>query len=709
MNRLWAMAMMAVLFCWTGSADASADSTCYPKWKVKHTDLTGCSSMAILSPGNDSRVNLLMLLQDRHEKVGPAGRYGYDIPERRGDAEPFGYSVFATALAPPATGTENEEAASFPWGTRCMSNMAASADFLTELARAKKISIDERATLAAVRTMLNPQCIEGDLAAGLVRQGLSLVKSKQGLAFARYLIGAAAFYDGEFAGAKDSFSDIGKSGSPWLSEAASYMLGRVALNAAMAGAFDEYGSLVTGTARSDVLNDAEAGFRGYLAAYPNGRYAPSARGLLRRVYWLGKQHDRLLAEYVAQFAQKDATKRNMSLPDLVQEFDIKLLSELKPEEVSDPMLLAVADLRAMRHDGDPKIADYDGPPITRSALDEQRDRFSGHGTLYSYVIAVHAFYVDNNPADVLALIEENPGETISYLGFSRQLLRALASDALSLPDTRQALVGLVQSAKLPFQRGTAELALAMHDERHKKVEAVFAINSPIGDPDIREMLLRYHAGPALLRQRHADPRATQRERDVALFVLLYKDITRGAYGDFLLDVKKVPRDARPQAPDDYQSPPYTDVARFRWASPGEFACPGLAGVASTLSVKPNDPHGILCLGEFIRMNGFDPDFYGITRYLDSQPDSNELGGTPTAFLGTRFSRLEGYKSVMRSPSSQANDKAYALYRAVYCFAPSGNNGCDESEIPQSQRKAWFQRLKTEFPQSPWAKRINYYW
>ena len=82
---------------------ASSDSTCYPTWKVKQTALDGCSSSALISPGNDTRVNLLMLLFDRHGSVGvshvPDYDY-YDGGERRGEARPFNYPVFALTLGP---------------------------------------------------------------------------------------------------------------------------------------------------------------------------------------------------------------------------------------------------------------------------------------------------------------------------------------------------------------------------------------------------------------------------------------------------------------------------------------------------------------------------------------------------------------------------------------------------------------------------------
>ena len=71
--KLRSLALAALAFAApfaVAPAQASADSTCYPDWKIRQTDLNGCSSTALLSPGNDTRVNLLMLLHDRHGSVG---------------------------------------------------------------------------------------------------------------------------------------------------------------------------------------------------------------------------------------------------------------------------------------------------------------------------------------------------------------------------------------------------------------------------------------------------------------------------------------------------------------------------------------------------------------------------------------------------------------------------------------------------------------
>ncbi len=707
MMRLFAI-FLAVLVLASGStAYASADSGCYPEWKVRQTEYKGCSGTALLSPGNDTRINLLMLLHDRHGAVGPAGKYyAYDGMSRRGEAEPFDWATFAHALGPTPKGAEHAERGNFPFGTRCMSNMTGSAEFIDAVAKAKGLSGQERATLTAVRIGLNPQCSDAK-AAAVTREVLAAIKSKNGRLFANYLIGAASFYDGEFSDARMYMVDLPAARLPWVSEAASYMFGRISLNQAMVTAFGEYGELLETNPNPELLDDAEGAFKAYLKNYPTGRYAASARGLLRRVYWLAGDRDRLASEYAALF-RKPAAKGH-SFPDLAQEIDIKLLEKLQPDKVSDPLLLAVLDLRAMRRPDDPKMADYGTPPITRAALDAQRSKFAGNEALFGYLQAAHAFYVANNAAEVLKLIPASNSGDSSYLGFSRQLLRALALDASGNAAARPALLALVTAARKPHQRGSAELALAMHDERGKAVQNVFAANSVISDPDVREILLRYHAGPSLLQAQAASKTASEREQRVALYTLLYKQLTRGAYADFLRNAALVPSSAKPLGPDDYMTPRYADVALFNWAGAKEFACPPIRSVATTLSTKPKDARSLLCLGEFVRLNGLDPDYYGVTSSLDELPKRDELGGTPSQFPGTRFSRLSAYKAVAADAAAGPENRAYALYRAVNCYAPSGYNGCDSTEVSKAQRKSWFDQLKGQYPTSVWAKKLRYYW
>lgn len=690
-------------------AYASADSTCYPKWKVRQTDMNGCSSTALLSPGNDTRVNLLMLLHDRHGSVGVSNVPDYDSyynERRRGDAEPFNFPYFAAKLAPGRK--EEVDSPLFESGTRCLSNDAGSAAFIAAVGSAKGLSGEERAVLAAARSAMKPQCSGGETNRALAEVAIRNVTSKTGKAFADYLIAAAAFYDGDFAGARAVLIGIGKTDNGWLAEASAYMLARVILNQATETAFGEYGDLKKEGGDRSLLAAAENAFRGYLKRWPDGAYAASARGLLRRVYWLSQERQKLLGEYIAQFAERDAGRRNISLVDLVQELDIKLFGELGPDDSSDPELLAVIVLREMRYYDEAQLGDPNDGPISRQSIEALRSLYKGKEDLFDYLLAAHAYYVDNNPAEVLRLIPA--GETgNSYVGYSRQLLRAVALDAAGEAGARAALIAALNAGKLPFQRGTAELGLALHLERTKALDLVFAAGSPVRDPDIREILIRYAAGPSLLRVRSADRGAPAAERNVALYALLYKQLLRGRYADFLKDSALIPPNAKRIAPDDYETPRFSEVAVFNWAGSQQFACPSLRAVATTLAANPREPRAQLCLGEFVRTNGMDPDYYGVTEYLDEPRDKDELGGASNPFPGTRFSRLDAYKAIIANPAAGPENRAYALHRAIRCYAPSGINGCDETDQPESVRKAWFQQLKREFPTSPWSKNLNLYW
>ena len=84
-----------------------------------------------------------------------------------------------------------------------------------------------------------------------------------------------------------------------------------------------------------------------------------------------------------------------------------------------------------------------------------------------------------------------------------------------------------------------------------------------------------------------------------------------------------------------------------------------------------------------------------------------------------LSRRAIYDAIIANKDAAAELRAYALYRAVMCYAPSGYNGCsgpartmeeiDAAQAPQSTRKAWFTELKQRYPDSRWAKSLRYYW
>ena len=94
---------------------------------------------------------------------------------------------------------------------------------------------------------------------------------------------------------------------------------------------------------------------------------------------------------------------------------------------------------------------------------------------------------------------------------------------------------------------------------------------------------------------------------------------------------------------------------------------------------------------------------------DDPIDGGGLASSRPLFPGPAFLRLDAYKSVIADRGATPEEKAFALNRAIRCYAPSRYNHCGGTDVEQSQRRAWFLRLKADYPKSPWAKSLKYYW
>jgi hypothetical protein len=588
-------------------------------------------------------------------------------------------------------------------GSRCRSN-GSGADAFEGAVNAAKLPGGEGAALIAARRAINPDCAKpsgGAALAGLDGQ----VRSPAGKAFATYLGGALAFYDGDFDTAAARFASLGGARDGWLRETARYMTARVEVNRMQVGLFDEYGNPRDfKTIDPRITAAADAGLRSYLKEFPKGLYARSAQGLLRRVYWFGNKRDLLAQQYVALFAQP-AAARGFSDVDLAEEMDTKLLPELTIGDTRDPTLLAVLDLKRMRMADDEVSAGCCTDPITLAEINGQRAAFAGNQPLFDYLVAAHQFYVGGKPAEVLKLIPDAARQSsFSEVQFSRQMLRGMALDAVGDRNARGFWLEMMPGAKIEAQHSALELALAYHDERTGGLARVFAPDSPVDDASIREILLTNVADAGLLRKQATGAKAAH-ERQVALFTLLYKELSRGAYRDFTTDLALVPANASTEG--SFYDLLGSDQLPFglftRPTQLGEYDCAPLKRTVLDLTAAPGNAHARLCLADFFRANGFD----GIA--LDSQPPREDLGGTKTLFAGPVYSRLEVYKAIVADPKAGADDKAYALYRAVNCYAPSGNNSCGGTDVDKAVRKSWFTRLKTDYAKSRWASGLRYYW
>jgi len=651
----------------------------------------------MLVPGNDTRVNLLLLLADRR------GATVRDPKAKQSDV-PLALFPWISMAEGAIPNYPNPDIDDTNVGTRCQSNSGGSAQFVAALRANASIPAAEKQRLSDTRAAWTPDCDKP----GAVPD-VAGYESPTGKAFAAYLAGAAQFYAGSLGAASSSFASLGRTADPWLRETALYMTARTALGAAQESSFDEYGSLAEPAKRDlPAITAAGAAFDAYLRAYPGGRYAASARGLQRRVAWLAGRQDLLAGAFDRQLARTGAYDGSADAVSLAEEIDLKLLAVGGKETVRDPTLLAVVDLDRMRCDGG-ECADR----IGQAELDAQAPLFARDRALFDYLRAAHALFVRRQPREALALIPDASRQSrFSYVQFSWQLLRGLALEAVEDRNARRYWLSLFPGAVQSYQREALELALASHDERSGRVELVFAPGSQVTHPVMRQLLLEQVAGPDLLRQQASDTRAPKQERDVALYMLLSQEIRRGYYRDFLGDLRLLPASA---PGDDYYggadsydarfsptlSPP--PLGRFTAPQASDAPCPALRETAAALAAAPGAIDPRLCLAEYFRSNGFDQ-----FEQFGGKPTAG-LGSSPSRFPGKAYQRLTEYQSIITDPSATADQRAWALNRAVRCYAPSRYNSCGGTDVSPAQRRAWYMRLKSEFATSRWATSLKNYW
>ena len=268
-----------------------------------------CNNLPFLSSGNDNRVNLRLLLADKgvlpltpkaldshhlEEGYGPVPFAVYRLhptePERTGEVPATAATLTGILGKLGVTQvTDQIEIAGDAFlsgeGSRCRSNSYDSArDFLQQLVDSD-LAPAERLAQAYRRMQLLEVCNEDG-----TRDDIDLsgdIQSPLGRDFATYLQAAADFYSGQFNETSSGFAALKDSAQASLKETALYIEARTALNTSQQCAFDEYDVLTREHMDKSHLLLAETGFDACLSRYPQGLYAASAKGLMRRVHWLG--------------------------------------------------------------------------------------------------------------------------------------------------------------------------------------------------------------------------------------------------------------------------------------------------------------------------------------------------------------------------------------------------------------------------------------
>lgn len=688
---------------------ACADTSCSPRWTLAAGG-PGCASRAVVTPGNDSRVNLLLMLRSKAGLTVPDGHY----PKIEYQSEGYGRTFVDWDVLNQGIRPRGEEPAYDPDAPTPPS--AAMLAFVEAVRQAKGLTAAEKQTLTDLR-----KALDGNSGAeGGSRPSLDVpMTSATGQGYLAYLKAADAFNAEQWDAARNGFVALTKSSDPWLKETAVYLIGRTLLRQALAQSYDADGwREFAKPVDKGVVQAGEAALAAYLKGWPQGRYAASARGLQRRALWIKGDTQALAGAYAGLLGSVDAGSEDATR--LVEEIDNKLLFyDGRDPAAQGALLLATLDLVRMRSY---TYTDYQydeatdkstekqvkvEAKITAEEIAAQAPAFANDPQLYGLVKASYAYYVAGDYRQVLTLIPDDARKpSYDTVALSRQVLRGLALGALKDRNEEGFWRELLGGAKAMWQRSTVELGLAQSLERKGQVAAALGRNSVLQDVMVRKVLLTHSAGPEVLRDVATNTARPQEERDAALFTLLYKQLTRGDYAGFVANRSLVRANADTGSGlwnfIDQETVPLGLFAKGRWSD--GYACPSLVETARKLAANKADPAARLCLGDFLRINNFD----GFTA-LDDTPEKGDLGSLVRDFKGKPIERGAIYESLVADKTTPANERAYALYRLVRCYAPSGNNSCGGTSVELPQRKAWFQQLKREYPASTWARKLDVYW
>ncbi len=307
------------------------------------------------------------------------------------------------------------------------------------------------------------------------------------------------------------------------------------------------------------------------------------------------------------------------------------------------------------------------------------------------------------------MLPQAPAEPLDYFGLSQQALRGFAlEDSGQADKARQLWRDLIPLAKFRFQREALELALAINLEQAGLVNDAFADDSPVQNAAIRAVLLRRAANADLLRAQAQNPAAGSALRDTALYTLLYKELTRSHYAEFIADAALVSG-----TPADPLKPFVAPGAK----NEDGYTCPSARDIAATLQQNPADAKGLNCLADFVRVNPLTANLEGdaVPPWMRNASSATAarvpptLGAAPSQFAGKPYERMSSYVTVMADTQANPNDRAYAYYRAIRCYAPAGSNECGGKDVPKNVRKRWFDTLKASYAGSLWAQKLRYYW
>lgn len=677
---------------------AGMDIYCEPSTLIQTNAYTACDELPALTPANDNQTNMLLLLSDLgiakfniHEDKSTLWRTSYS-------KVPFEVSsIMSTSSNKLPNARKPLKTPDLSFNEHCNSIQNGAQAFIEQVKKDSKLSSSEKDTLIRERQKIN-DC-DNKLTLLSVNPNWS-VSARQ---YASYLNATISFYNANFSTATKIYSVLTNVDQPWLKETSQYMLIRSALNEAYQSGLGEYGDLDHDKLNQSLLTNFFNNITQYFKLYPQGQYAASARGLLRRGFWLSGKHDLLINEYVWQINNPKSSVYNLELPNLPYELDRHVFQSkrLNVKNLKDPFFLTIYDLMHMR-----KIQSSDDIVISWAELNAQKNYFKDAPELFQYLQANHLFYVQNKAQEALKYLPQRaPSSINSYLQLSQLLLKGRILEASGRNQaTQKYWENLLSISKTAEQRGLAELMLYRYYAQQQNTAQFIGSSAKIKQAYLQQQYLVDAANEQSLMSVVKNNVATQDQKNVALYTLLNKSLAYQNFDLFNQAYTELPTNAaqfnsEQNTAEKYRyQPPF---ANFLWKGitvSNSIKCPDLATLTKQLQANPKDLSLQLCLGEYARSS----QAYSMVDLSYQSDDS------PQSFKGRYFARGDVYKNIIKT-GTKSELTAYALYRAIQCYAPSGNNECQDKDVSKSVRKQWFDQIKRDYPETSWAKSLKYYW
>jgi len=661
---------------------------------------------AILNPYNDSRVNLLLAMTHpaNNQKIETTNAYYWDVT-----SFPIRNPFYIQAILPLDTTEENSRLIHNQF-IELLHELDLNENSLNSKNRVSHTHKGQSLVPLADRALNLYKILQNDSKLSkidrkqIISYLLQLIPNESATANTKvyfdYITATNVFYEDDYNKAELLFSSLARSGSGWIKEASLYNLIRIEIRKTLRQSADRYGFFDIEKIDQTQAHRILPAIQRYLSAFPKGQFIDSAKNLKRCAYWLTNDKNNLLKSYSDAINAMLINNDFIAAAKLSAEIENKyLFDDLNQIEWTVPVIATTKILIRLRKSANDERNEHE--PVKIEEIKSHESDFKQHKaiSLYQYLLTAYTFFEDANYEKVVQETESwktNLAQA-DYAGFSRASLRAEALGKLKRwQDQAILLKELKELSPSPLLRDHFELAQAQNLEKSGNLRKIFEPNSIIQSPSLKRRVLTASADTHLLEYVIEQKHITPGEKSIALATLLNKELHGKKYKSLLEHQNK------------YASLKLDDVNGLDFLrnetvnSDDNLICPKWSDVLKNLSSNKVSPHSLLCLGERLRT-------LEDHLIIDSNSYNDELGESNDGFDTKSLTRLSLYLTVINDTHANDDDKAFALRRALYCFASSGNNHCGTEEISEKQRKEWFYKLKSKYKKSPWAIKQKYYW